>query len=113
VKPSFKDRHLFGAGAAACAVCCAAPVLTLLGVVGVAATMATFVFAGLVFGLVVAAGALAAVLRQRRGRARQSSAGPQGPVDVELSTALGAALRERRQSVLSSTDPSDSPTLTG
>ena len=83
---SFKDRHFFGAGAAACAVCCAAPVLTLLGVAGAAATIATFVFAGVVFGMVVAVGALAAVLRQRRQRKRQSSPVPQAPVDVELST---------------------------
>lgn len=83
---SFKDRHLVGAGVAACAVCCAAPVLTLLGVAGAAATIATFLFAGVVFGLVVAAGALAAVLRQRRQRARQSSPISEGPVDVELSS---------------------------
>lgn len=76
---SFKDRHLFGAGAAPCAVCCAAPVLTVLGVAGAATTIATFVFAGVVFGLVVAAGALAAVLRQRRQRTRQQSAALPGP----------------------------------
>jgi Uncharacterised BCR, YnfA/UPF0060 family len=29
MKLSLKDRHLFGAGAAACAVCCAAPLLML------------------------------------------------------------------------------------
>ena len=81
---SFKDRHLLGAGAAACAVCCAAPVLTLLGVgvAGAVATIATFVFAGVVFGLVVGAGALAAFLRQRRQRTRWSPAAPDGPVDV-------------------------------
>lgn len=69
---SFKDRHLFGAGAAACAVCCAAPILTALGVAGAAATLATFVFAGLVFGVVVAVGAVAAVWNQRRRRAADS-----------------------------------------
>ena len=58
---NFKDRHLYGAGAAACAVCCAAPLVTLLGVAGTAATVATFAFAGAIFGLVVAAGALLAV----------------------------------------------------
>ncbi len=83
---SLKDRHLYGAGAAACAVCCAAPLLTLLGVgvAGAAATVATFVFAGIVFGLVVAAGALLAVWNQRR-RAPQCAEGP-GPVDIEIST---------------------------
>lgn len=67
---SLKDRHLYGAGAAACAVCCAAPLLTLLGIgaAGAAATAATFAFAGITFGLVVAAGALLAVWTQRRQR---------------------------------------------
>ena len=39
-----KDRHLVGAGAAPCAVCCATPLLTYLGVAGVMATVATVVF---------------------------------------------------------------------
>lgn len=84
---SLKDRHLFGAGAAACAVCCAVPLLTLLGIAGAAATVATFVFAGVVFGLVVAAGALLAVWSQRRQRQREACtpyAAP-GPVDLEFS----------------------------
>jgi hypothetical protein len=63
-------RHLFGAGAAACAVCCAAAPLTLLGVTGTAATVATFAFAGVIFGLVVAAGAMLAVWSHRRQRKR-------------------------------------------
>jgi hypothetical protein len=83
---SLKDRHLYGAGAAACAVCCAAPLGTLLGVAGAAATVATFLFAGVVFGLVVAAGALLAVWAQRRERSGQSCAPAQRPIDVELST---------------------------
>jgi hypothetical protein len=63
---SLKDRHVFGMGAAACAVCCAAPLLAFLGLAGAAATVATFVIAGVVFGLVVAAGALLAVWNLRR-----------------------------------------------
>lgn len=86
MNPSLKDRHLFGAGAAACAVCCAAPLLTLLGVAGAAATVATFVFAGVVFGLVVAAGALLAVWNQRRQRRRDACAPEVGPVEVAFST---------------------------
>lgn len=81
---SRKDRHLFGAGAAACAVCCAAPLLTLLGVAGAATTVATVAFAGIAFGVVVAAGSLFAVWNQRR-RAQQCVDEP-GPVDVEIST---------------------------
>jgi hypothetical protein len=79
----FKDRHLVGAGAAACAVCCAAPLLTVLGVAGAAATIATFMFAGVVFGLVVAAATALAVWRQRRLSTRPRSI--PGPVDVPLS----------------------------
>lgn len=84
---SLKDRHLFGVGAAACAVCCAAPLLTLLGIAGAAATVATFVFAGVVFGLVVAAGTLLAVWTQRRHRQREACTpeSAQGPVDLEFS----------------------------
>ena len=82
---SLKDRHLFAAGAAACGVCCAAPLLTLLGVAGAAATVATFLFAGVMFGLVVAAGALMAVWNQRRERRGQACTTDAGPVDVELS----------------------------
>lgn len=82
---SLKDRHLFGAGATVCAVCCAVPLLALLGIAGAAATVATFVFAGAVFGLVVAAGALLAVWNQRRQRQRAVCADPgSGPVDLEL-----------------------------
>ena len=84
---SLKDYHLFGAGAAACAICCAVPLLALLSIAGAAATVATFVFAGVVFGLVVAAGALLAVWTQRRQRQR-GACGPeadQGPVDLEFS----------------------------
>lgn len=85
---SLKDRHLFGLGAAACAVCCAAPLLAFMGVAGEAATAATFVLAGAVFGLVVAAGASYAVWSQRRQQQRQTCVGEVGPVDVALSVAL-------------------------
>jgi Na+/melibiose symporter-like transporter len=81
---SLKDRHLFGAGAAACAASCTAPLLTLLGEAGAAATVATFAFAGIVFGVVIAAGALFAVWNQRRRR-QQCSDTP-GPIEVEIST---------------------------
>jgi hypothetical protein len=81
---SLKDRHMVGAGAAACAVCCAAPVLTLLGIAGFAATVATFVLAGLVFGLAVGAAAVFVVLRQRRSAAANQHV-PCEPVDLDLS----------------------------
>lgn len=82
---SLKDRHLFGAGAAACAVCCAAPILTILGIAGVTATVATFIFAGVVFGAVVAIGADLAVWNQRRRRRTERDCGSDpGPQDIEI-----------------------------
>lgn len=80
-----KTRHLFGAGAAACSVCCAAPLLALIGIAGAAATVATFLVAGAVFAVVVAVGALLASLARRyltRGAACPPAT--QGPVDLEL-----------------------------
>lgn len=88
---SLKDRHLFGAGAAACAVCCAAPLMTLLGVAGAAATFTTFAFAGVVFGSVVAAGSIFAVWSQRRQRDRCVDEVGSTGVEVSL-TRLGRDL---------------------
>ena len=92
---SVGDRQLLGAGAAACAVCCAAPVLTLIGVGGAAATVATAIFAGLVFGAVVAAGAIVAIWNQRRSRRGDACAPVAGPTYVDVG-APSAPERETR-----------------
>lgn len=88
---TIKDRHLFSAGAAACAVCCAPPLLALLGIAGAGAlaTVATVAFAGLAFGLVVLAASLLGMWATRRERTPNqpcSVDGPaDGPVDVTIS----------------------------
>jgi hypothetical protein len=82
-----------GAVAAACAVCCAPPALALLGIglTGAAATAFAALFAGLVFGLVVAVATVAAVVVRRR-RSRLAACSPTatpgaiGPVPIELGT---------------------------
>lgn len=81
-----KDRHLLGAGAAACAVCCAPPLIGLLGLAGFAATAATVVFVGVVFGLVVgAATLLALVVRRRRAtRGAREAGGASGTLDMSV-----------------------------
>jgi hypothetical protein len=92
VSPTRRVRGgLVGAGAAACAVCCAAPLLTLLGigVTGAAATAVTLTFAGLVFGAVVAVVTIAAiVVRRRQDQRRACDDGATGedtdPVTVQL-----------------------------
>jgi hypothetical protein len=75
---------MVAAGAAACAVCCAAPLMALLGigVTGAAATALIAAFAGLVFAFVVAAAIVTAVRR----RSRQDSCATEapGPVSIEL-----------------------------
>jgi hypothetical protein len=75
-RPRFRGG-LVGAGAAACALCCAAPLLTLLGigVTGAAATALTLTFAGLVFGVVVAGATIAAIVVRRRRQARRGACG--------------------------------------
>ena len=81
-----RNRHLAGGAAAACAVCCAAPLVGFLGVAGFTATAVTFAFAGVAFALVVGVAAVTALLL-RRSRARQTACGPterEGPVPVEL-----------------------------
>ena len=87
---ALRDRHLLGAGAAACAVCCAAPVLGLLGIAGAgaAATLATFVFAGTVFALVVGVATVAALLIRRRTAqaATECETTETGPVPLDLTT---------------------------
>lgn len=88
MSPKLKDRHLFGAGAAACAICCAPPLLAILGIAGagLAATIATVAFAGLSFGLVVVVGSFLALWGRRRPRADACATdGPvEGPVDVTM-----------------------------
>lgn len=84
-----KKRYVVGAGAAACAVCCAAPILAVLGLAGggLAATVATLAFAGTAFGLVVLAGTILALFLRRR-HTLASACDPSssmGPVEVSLS----------------------------
>lgn len=91
-----KDRHLYGAGAAACAVCCAPPLLALIGFAGAGAlaTLATVAFAGLAFGLVVLSASLLGLwVRSRRTRGSaavctEPDPDPDpGPVDMTIGTA--------------------------
>ena len=66
------------------------PLLALIGIAGAAATVATFVFAGAVFALVVAGAAAIAVWRRRTVRRAASCSTTVGsgtdPVDVQLMT---------------------------
>ena len=80
-------RYLIGGGVAACAACCAPPVLALFGIVGAGAvaTVATLVFAGLAFAVVVAALTFVAFMGRRR-RAHLRSPLPARPPSAEPRT---------------------------
>ena len=82
-----RDRHLVGGAAAACAVCCAAPVIGFLGVAGFAAPAVTLAFAGVVFAVVVGVATIVALLVRRSRSRRVPCAVPAvaaGAVPVEL-----------------------------
>ena len=87
-RPSRVRGGIAGTAAAACAVCCTAPLLALFGIglTGAVATAAALTFAGITFAIVVAAATIGAVWMQRR-RARQDACAPgapAGPVELEL-----------------------------
>lgn len=97
-----KDRHLYGAGAAACAVCCAPPILALLGIAGagLAATVATVAFAGVAFGLVVLAATLLGLrARSRRVRTSTDACSDDGPVAVTISAPPPDTRQEEQESL--------------
>jgi hypothetical protein len=68
-RPSF---GLLGVGAAACAVCCAGPVIAFLAAASVATLLGVALFGA--FGLAIAAIALVAYLRRRSAQQHPGSA---------------------------------------
>jgi hypothetical protein len=85
------NRHLAGGAAAACAVCCAAPLVGFLGVAGLAATAVTLAFAGVVFAVIVGMAALAATWVRRSRPPRVSCVQP--PSAAAASVELGPTRR--------------------
>lgn len=82
-----KDRHIVGAGAAACALYCVPLLLAAIGVAGAGATLLTFLAAGTVFALVVGLAAAMTVWRMRSARSRpdrdvEECIGPRPPSDL-------------------------------
>jgi hypothetical protein len=72
---------LVGAGVAACAACCAGPVVGYLAAIGIASVAGVIVL-GVLGGLVVVA--VAGVFWQRRRRRQQRCPLPTGPVPVDV-----------------------------
>jgi ethanolamine transporter EutH len=60
---------VLGVGAAACAACCAGPILGFVAATGIASVLGAVVFG--VVGLVVVLAVAAVLYQRRRGRARQ------------------------------------------
>lgn len=80
-----ENAAIIGAGVAACAVCCAGPVLGVLAAIGLGAVAGVAVFGTV--ALLVGALAITAVVvrRRRRSAATCRSAAAVGSVPVELS----------------------------
>jgi Flp pilus assembly protein TadB len=72
---------LVGAGAAACAACCAGPIVGFLAAIGIASVAGVIVFGAL--GLLVVV-AVAGVFWQRRRRRQQRCRPSSGAVPVEV-----------------------------
>jgi hypothetical protein len=79
---SFKkqDLVLVGAGAAACTVCCAAPIIGFFAAIGLGTVLGIAVFG--VVGLLIAAIGLIVVMRRRRRQATRCSTVDDRPVDL-------------------------------
>jgi hypothetical protein len=75
-----QDLALVGAGAAACAVCCAAPILGFFAAIGLGTVLGVAVFG--VLGLCIAASGIIVLMRRRRRRATGCSAVDDHPVDL-------------------------------
>lgn len=71
---------VLGAGAAACAACCAGPILGFLAASGIASVLGAVAFG--VGGLIVVLAIAAVLWPRRRRRARECDAAP-GPVRVD------------------------------
>lgn len=82
-----ENATILGVGAAACAACCAGPILGVLAAIGLG-TVAGFVLIGSLALLVGAAAATVVVLRRRR---RAASCAPliDGAVSIELAEPRG------------------------
>jgi len=74
-----QDLALVGAGAAACAVCCAGPILGFLAAIGLGTALGVAVFGTI--GLVIAAIGMVAVLRRSR-RAKMCTTTDEQPVEL-------------------------------
>ena len=78
-----ENASIIGVGVAACAVCCAGPILGVLAAIGIG-TVAGFALFG-TFAIVVGVATMAMVVIRRRRRAQAcSSSDSPGPVSVEL-----------------------------
>ncbi|HEY7626377.1 MAG TPA: hypothetical protein VH761_04895 [Ilumatobacteraceae bacterium] len=80
------NAAIVGVGAAACAVCCAGPILAFLAAIGLGTALGVAVFGS--SALIVGAAVAVVVLRRRRRRAEACSPEP-ATVAVELTSSRG------------------------
>jgi hypothetical protein len=75
-----QDLALVGAGAAACAVCCAGPILGFLAAIGLATVLGVIVFGTI--GIVIAGCAIIVLVQRRRRRTTAGAPAVEQPVEL-------------------------------
>ena len=75
-----QDLALVGAGAAACVVCCAGPILGFLAAIGLATVLGVIVFGTI--GLVIAGGGITVLVQRRRRRTNAGATAAEQPVEL-------------------------------
>lgn len=75
-----QDLALVGAGAAACAVCCAGPILGFLAAIGLATVLGVIVFGTI--GFVIAGCGIIVLVQRRRRRTTACAAAAEEPVEL-------------------------------
>ena len=77
-----ENAAIVGVGVAACAACCAGPILGVLAAIGLGTAAGAALFGSL--ALVIGAGAVVFVVARRRQRATTCAVPNEGPVPVGL-----------------------------
>lgn len=75
-----QDLALVGAGAAACAVCCAGPIVGFFAAIGLGTVLGVAVFGAV--GLLITAVGVIVLMRRRRRRSTACAIVPEQPVDL-------------------------------
>jgi Na+/proline symporter len=87
MKSKNENMAIAGVGVAACAVCCAGPIVGFLAAIGIGTALGVKLFGAVAL---VVGGILAIMLVRRRNRRAATCAMPAGPVDLPMPASRAA-----------------------